>query len=261
MRRIVKTPQGWALDTGERLRHDLNQMLTGAPVETTGDRIDTADLLAPIDDQQVWAAGVTYSRSLEARMEESREPDVYDRVYAAERPELFFKSLGPAVVGPGQDGGIRADSTWDVPEPEVGIVIDSTGRIFGYTVGDDLSSRSIEGENPLYLPQAKVYDGACVLGPGIVLADDAEPPFDIALTIDRNGATVFEADTSTSKMTRTFEDLAGWLRRAHAFPDGVVLLTGTGVVPAADVTLEAGDTVTIEVTGLGTLTHGIRRVG
>jgi 2-dehydro-3-deoxy-D-arabinonate dehydratase len=262
VRRIARTTAGWGLldDAGRvsALRHPLADMLAGAPIEPTGRAIAGA-LLAPVDVQEVWAAGVTYARSLEARVEESHEPDVYDRVYDAERPELFFKAPAHRVVGPGGVGRIRDDSTWDVPEPEVGIVLDAGGRVWGYTIGDDLSSRSIEGENPLYLPQAKVYDGACVVGPWIVPAADVEPPFDVSLRIERAGATVFEAETSTSKMTRDFDDLADWLTRAASFPNGVVLLTGTGIVPDADETLEAGDVVHIGVAPIGTLTHEVKR--
>jgi 2-dehydro-3-deoxy-D-arabinonate dehydratase len=210
-----------------------------------------------VDTQEVWAAGVTYARSLEARVEESRQPDVYDLVYEADRPELFFKASAARVLGPGALGCIRADSEWNVPEPEVALVLDPDGQVWGYTIGDDISSRSIEGENPLYLPQAKVYDGSCVLGPCIVPAADVAPPFDISLRIERGGAVVFEADTSTSKMTRDFTDLAQWLYRANTFPNGAVLLTGTGIVPDDEHTLLAGDVVHIEVDGLGLLTHGI----
>jgi 2-dehydro-3-deoxy-D-arabinonate dehydratase len=240
------------------LRHPLAEMLRGAPIESTGEPLAGA-LLAPVDSQDVWAAGVTYARSLEARLGESRQPDVYDLVYEADRPELFFKSTPQRVLGPGAVGRIRADSEWNVPEPEVGLVIGADGEVWGYTIGDDLSSRSIEGENPLYLPQAKVYEGSCVLGPWIVPAADVAPPFDITLRIVRAGAVVFEADTSTSKMTRDFNDLAQWLLLANTFPDGVVLLTGTGIVPDDEHTLHPGDEVRIEVDGLGMLAHGIGR--
>jgi 2-dehydro-3-deoxy-D-arabinonate dehydratase len=267
MRRIVKTPAGWGLldneeddTTAVALRHSLVEMLQGAPIEpiADGQRLDATTLLAPIDEQEVWAAGVTYERSLEARVEESRQPDVYDRVYEADRPELFFKATAPRVLGPGAAGGIRPDSAWDVPEAEVGIVLDANGRVWGYTIGDDLLSRSIEGENPLYLPQAKVYDGSCVLGPWIVPKADVDPPFDVSLRVEREGAAVFKADTSTAKMARDFDELARWLTAAMSFPSGAVLLTGTGIVPDTDFTLRHGDVVHIAVTGLGTLTHGIK---
>jgi 2-dehydro-3-deoxy-D-arabinonate dehydratase len=259
-RRIVKTNAGWGLlgDEGHVLAlcHPLVELLQGAPLDTT-DEVLTGDWLAPVDEQEIWAAGVTYGRSLEARMDESQEPDVYDRVYEADRPELFFKSTAARVIGPGGTGCIRSDSTWDVPEPEVALVLDAEGRVWGYTIGDDVSSRSIEGENPLYLPQAKVYEGACVLGPWIVPAADVEPPFDISLRIQRGDEVAFEAETSTSKMRRSFDELAQWLFAGMTFPQGAVLLTGTGIVPGDDETLRAGDVVTITVDGLGALSHGI----
>jgi 2-dehydro-3-deoxy-D-arabinonate dehydratase len=264
-RRVVKTEAGWGLagDDGAvvALRHGLTELLQGAPLEPTSERLDGTALLAPVDGQDVWAAGVTYERSLRAREEESTQPDVYDLVYRAERPELFFKARAEAVVGPGGEGGIRADSGWDVPEPEVVLVLDNRGAVFGYTLGDDLSSRSIEGENPLYLPQAKVYERSCVLGPGIVLASDVQPPFDIALAVRRGDAIAFEGETSTAKMHRSFEDLAQWLFRSMPFPAGVLLMTGTGVVPDDSFTLAPGDEVTIASDAIGVLGHGIRTVG
>ncbi len=262
-RRIVHTSAGWGVEEHgvvHRCRHSLAEMLTGDPLEVTDERLD-APLLAPIDHQEVWAAGVTYQRSLQARAEESKEPDVYERVYLADRPELFFKSTPSRVVGPGGTGLIRSDSTWDVPEPEIVLVLDSGGRLFGYTIGDDLSSRSIEGDNPLYLPQAKVYDGACVVGPGIVPAGDISPPFDIRMTITRDGAPAFDASLSTRKMHRSFEELASWLFRGLRFPEGVLLMTGTGLVPGDDFTLQQDDRVTIAVDGIGTLEHAISVLG
>ncbi|HZQ26174.1 MAG TPA: fumarylacetoacetate hydrolase family protein, partial [Acidimicrobiales bacterium] len=200
-------------------------------------------------------------RSLHAREEESQEPDVYERVYDADRPELFFKAPAWRVLGPGTEAGVRADSTWDVPEPEVVLVLDAAGHIFGYTVGDDVSSRSIEGENPLYLPQAKVYEGSCVIGPWITLAADVQPPFDVSLTVQRAGAVAFQGTTSTAKMHRPFEELASWLARGMAFPAGALLMTGTGIVPDDTFTLTPGDEVEIAVDQLGTLRHGVRTVG
>jgi 2-dehydro-3-deoxy-D-arabinonate dehydratase len=197
------------------------------------------EILAPVDVQEIWAAGVTYQRSREGRREESGHGDIYDLVYAADRPELFFKSTAARVVGHGKPVGIRADSGWDVPEAEVGVVVNSSGEIFGYTIGNDVSSRSIEGDNPLYLPQAKVYTAACALGPAIVPAWLAGTgPFDVKV-----------------------RDLVAWLYRALDFPHGAVLLTGTGVVPDADFTLHAGDVTTIEITGIGTLSNPTRVVG
>jgi len=260
IRRIVRTAEGWGLlhDDGiEGLAHPLRDILAGAPVTPTGNALAPAPLLAPVDEQEVWAAGVTYERSLTARAEESQEPDVYERVYLAERPELFFKAPAWRVLGPGGVGRIRSDSTWDVPEPEVALVIESSGRIFGYTIGDDLSSRSIEGENPLYLPQAKVYTGSAVLGPCIVPASDVDGPFDIRLLIERGGAAVFDGNTSTAKMRRSFTELASWLIRGADQPSGAVLMTGTGLVPDEPFTLLAGDVVSITVDPIGTLTHTV----
>ena len=211
---------------------------------------------------EVWAAGVTYLRSKSARMEESESAaDVYDLVYDAERPELFWKAHPHDVRGHRQSVGIRADSTWNVPEPELALALDGAGRIVGYTVGNDMSSRSIEGDNPLYLPQAKVYDGSCAVGPGIVPASAVEPPFDIRMLIERDGADVFAGETSTSQMKRTFEDLAAYLVKARTFRAGATLLTGTGIVPPNDFTLQAGDIVRIEIGGLGRLTNVVEVVG
>jgi 2-dehydro-3-deoxy-D-arabinonate dehydratase len=261
MRRIVRTTSGWGVlhESGdvEALAHPLRDILAGAPVWPTGEVLLPGPLLAPVDDQEVWASGVTYERSLVARTQESQEPDVYERVYEAERPELFFKAAGWRVRGPGDVGCIRSDSTWDVPEPEVALVIAANGDIFGYTIGDDLSSRSIEGDNPLYLPQAKVYTGSCVLGPCIVPASDVDGPFDVRLSIDRAGETIFDGTTSTAKMRRTFRDLATWLTRAVDLPQGAVLLTGTGLVPDEPFTLMADDTIHITVDPIGTLTHTV----
>lgn len=250
--------------TGDRWT-EADSSVPGRPQGTgtaasAGIHIDA--VLAPIDPgQEVWAAGVTYLRSRDGRIEEATDGSPYDRVYVAERPELFFKATGRRVSPAGDAVGVRADSTWDVPEPELGVVIDSRGEIFGFVPGNDASSRSIEGENLLYLPQAKVYTASCALGPEIVPAWVAQPPFDIALTIVRGGDTVFEGSTSTDAMARTLPDLADWLFRGLDFPDGVVLLTGTGIVPGADFTLTPGDVVTIDIAGLGSLTNPVISVG
>jgi 2-dehydro-3-deoxy-D-arabinonate dehydratase len=221
-----------------------------------------ARVLAPVaPDQEVWAAGVTYERSREARVEEATDATPYDLVYVAERPELFFKAPGWRVRGPGEPIAIRADSGWDVPEPELAVVLDPRMQVIGYTIGNDVSSRTIEGENPLYLPQAKVYDGACALGPALVPADEVAPPFDIRLEIRRDGTVVFAGETSTAKMRRSFEELAGNLGRALSLPHGAVMLTGTGVVPDPDVTLRVGDVVRIEIDGLGLLENRVELVG
>lgn len=215
--------------------------------------------VAPI--HEVWAAGVTYERSLEARSEEAADATPYDLVYVAERPELFFKAHGWRVRGPNEPIAIRADSGWDVPEPELALVLDPKMNVIGYTIGNDVSSRTIEGENPLYLPQAKVYDGACALGPALVAADDVEPPFDIRVDIVREGANVFSGETSTAKMRRSFEELAAHLGRALTLPHGAILLTGTGIVPDTSVTLHEGDVVRIEIDRLGVLENRVEVLG
>ena len=218
-----------------------------------------ADLLPPIVCQEVWAAGVTYLRSRDARKEEAKTAgggDFYDRVYAADRPEIFFKSTAHRTVGPGQKIRLRADAKWNVPEPELVLAVNPAGRIVGYTVGNDVSSRDIEGENPLYLPQAKVYDGSCALGPCVLLADPEGPlptTTEIKVTIRRGGATVFEGATSLAQMKRRLDELVAYLFRDNSFPDGVFLMTGTGTVPPDDFTLRSGDEVAIEIPPIGTL--------
>jgi len=213
--------------------------------------------VAPLDMQEVWASGVTYLRSKVARMEESSEADFYDLVYEAERPELFFKSMPHRVAGHRQAVRIRRDSDWNVPEPELALVLSAAGTIVGYTIGNDMSSRSIEGENPLYLPQAKVYDGSCSLGPGILLHDGNALARKIEMTITRNGTRVFEGATSTAKMRRSLQELATYLFREMTFDHGVFLLTGTGIVPPDDFTLHPGDLVSITIEGIGTLDNPV----
>ena len=208
----------------------------------------------------MWAAGVTYKRSREARERESAgAARFYDLVYNAARPELFFKAPAWRVVGPGGAVRIRRDARWSVPEPELALVVSPKLKIVGYTIGNDMSSRDIEGENPLYLPQAKFYDGACSLGPAVTLAGDLPPPdrAAIRLTITRGGAVVFDGSTTLAAMHRSFEDLVSWLGRETSFPDGVVLLTGTGVVPPDDFTLAPGDGVAIEIAGIGRLVNRV----
>ncbi len=215
-------------------------------------------LLAPVDRQEVWAAGVTYKRSREARERESAgAARFYDLVYNADRPELFFKATAPRVVGPGGRIRVRRDSRWSVPEPELALIVSPKLKVVGYTIGNDVSARDIEGENPLYLPQAKVYDGACALGPVITLAGAMPPPVQVTirLTIERGGRVAFDGSTSLGAMKRTFEDLVSWLGRDNSFPHGAILLTGTGVVPPDDFTLAAGDAVHIDVTGIGRLSN------
>jgi 2-dehydro-3-deoxy-D-arabinonate dehydratase len=233
-----------------------------AVVEAATRVIPGGDPLPPVDQQEVWAAGVTYLRSRDGRKEESGHGSLYDDVYDSDRPELFLKSSPWRVVGDGDAVGIRADSGWDVPEAEIGLVLNAAGEIFGYTLGNDMSSRSIEGDNPLYLPQAKIYDRSCALGPAIVPSWDIAPgPFEVGLRILREGKEVYAGTTSTSSMARSFEDLAGWLFRALSFPAGAVLLTGTGVVPDAGFTTQPGDTIEITSPALGTLTNPVIAVG
>jgi 2-dehydro-3-deoxy-D-arabinonate dehydratase len=221
-------------------------------------------LLAPVDRQEVWAAGVTYKRSQEARERESAGAGrFYDLVYAAPRPELFFKATAGRVVGPGDRVHVRRDSKWSVPEPELALVLSPHLKIVGYTIGNDMSARDIEGENPLYLPQAKVYDHACALGPVVTLAESMPPPerVTIRLTIERRGNKVFEGSTRLTEMARTLEDLVHWLGRDNSFPHGAVLLTGTGIVPPDEFSLAAGDLVNIDITGIGRLTNFVEQAG
>jgi 2-dehydro-3-deoxy-D-arabinonate dehydratase len=220
-----------------------------------------ARLLAPVDSQEVWAAGVTYERSRDARMEESTEASVYDHVYGADRPELFFKAAGWRVRGPGDSVGIRADSDWDVPEPELALVVTPDLDIAGYTIGNDVSSRTIEGENPLYLPQAKVYDGSCSLGPALVPASAVSPPFTLRLVIVRHGAVIVDESTTTARIRRPLTELVGFLGRALDLPSGAILLTGTGIVPAAPFSLLHGDVVRIDAGPLGILENPVVTVG
>lgn len=231
-------------------------------VDVPGAPVADVILLAPIDEQEVWAAGVTYLRSRDARMEESQEKTVYDRVYDAVRPEIFFKAMASRVSNPGEPVAVRSDSTWDVPEPELALVLTNGGEIAGYTIGNDVSSRSIEGENPLYLPQAKVYNRCAGLGPVIALAWEHDHPRDAAvrLVIERDGAVAFEGETSTNQIHRTFPDLITHLFQDNDFPHGAILMTGTGIVPPSEFTLEGGDTVSITIDGIGTLTNPVIRL-
>jgi len=234
---LYKTPKGW----------------TDAPLNLP--------VLAPIDAQEVWAAGVTYYRSRTARMAESEVAgggSFYDRVYTAERPELFFKALAHRVAGPGEHVRIRRDSRWNVPEPELALVISPEGKITGYTIGNDMSSRDIEGENPLYLPQAKVYDRSCALGPAVFVSSDPLPSTTaIGLEIRRAGQAVFSGDTTLAEMKRRPEDLVRYLYRETSFPNGCILLTGTGIIPPESFTLQAGDEVAITIEPMGTLRNTV----
>jgi 2-dehydro-3-deoxy-D-arabinonate dehydratase len=238
--------------------------LASALGEGTGEAVPQgAVLLPPVESQEVWAAGVTYRRSRDARMEEAAEPDHYDLVYDADRPELFFKASAARTRGPNDPICVRADSTWDVPEAELGLVLSSDGGIVGYVIGDDVSSRSIEGENPLYLPQAKNYTGSCAIGPCIVTAEEV-PDLQasrIELQIRREGQVVYEDQVALSEMHRDPTELADWLFRALDFPVGVILLTGTALIPPSQFTLRPGDEVSVGIEGLGTLKNPVELVG
>ena len=225
--------------------------------------LEAVTFAAPIDRQEVWAAGVTYLRSRDARMEESvAAKSAYDLVYEADRPEIFFKATPSRVTGPGEEIAIRGDSTWDVPEPELALAINRDGEIVGYTIGNDMSSRSIEGENPLYLPQAKMYSRCAGLGPIITLAWEMGDIRDraIRLVIRRGGQVLFDGSTSTSQIHRTFDDLVGYLRRHNEFPHGAFLMTGTGIIPPSEFTLEHGDDVEITIDNIGSLRQPVIRL-
>ncbi|MCG1007026.1 fumarylacetoacetate hydrolase family protein [Halorubrum lacusprofundi] len=217
---------------------------------------DDDDVLLPVTADEVWAAGVTYQISEQAREAESGKPEVYIDVYDSERPELFLKATPSRTVGPNEAIGIRGDSTWDVPEPELGVVLHRE-EVVGYTIGNDVSSRAIEGENPLYLPQAKVYDRCCSVGPCVATADVVDDPHDLemALSIERDGEVVFEDSTSTNEMATTCENLVSYLRRHNNLPETVVLLTGTALVPPESFTLTEGDQVTIDIDKIGQLVN------
>lgn len=232
-------------------------------VEADGPVPGGAEVLPPAGGQEVWAAGVTYERSLDARREEAAAADPYEHVYGAVRPELFLKAAPGRARGHGQPVGIRRDSTWDVPEPELACVLNAAGEIVAFTVGDDVSSRSIEGENPLYLPQAKVYEGSCALGPCLVPVAAAPPrtALEVSLTVERGGRVAYAGTSSVARMRRSLEELAAWLFAAQEFPVGAVLLTGTDLVPPAAFTLEHGDRVTVAISGVGTLVNVVERVG
>lgn len=222
--------------------------------------LDKVQLCAPVERQEVWAAGVTYLRSKKARMEESDfSATAYDRVYEAERPEIFFKALPEKVVPTGEPVGIRRDARWNVPEPELALVLNSRGRIVGYTIGNDMSSRDIEGENLLYLPQAKTYHRSCALGPCIALDADETTArsWRIGIEIQRQNQSVFSGETSVGQIKRGFQELAGFLFRCQVFPHGAILLTGTGVIPPDGFTLQERDEVKIEISGIGRLSNPV----
>jgi 2-dehydro-3-deoxy-D-arabinonate dehydratase len=259
----------FAPSAGIRTMRDLLQLSAPDIDEAVADATDGETLtlgdvqvLAPVDAQETWAAGVTYRRSRDARMEESSQKDVYDLVYDAERPEIFLKATPQRVSDPGEPVTIRSDSTWDVPEPELALVLNRHGEIVGYTVGNDMSSRSIEGENPLYLPQAKIYDGSASLGPVVVLASEIGNPLAlrIELVIERGGSEAFRGETSTEQIHRSLDELAAYLFRGSAHPEGAFLMTGTGIVPPDDFTLQDGDVVHVTIEGIGTLTNPVKRL-
>ncbi len=243
-------------------REDLPEFLSGLIATRAPSReFQAADLLAPIGQQEVWAAGVTYYRSRGARMEEAKDAgggDFYDRVYSAERPELFFKSTASRTVGAGGKVRIRADARWSVPEPELTLVISPGGRITGYTIGNDMSSRDIEGENPLYLPQAKVYNGSCALGPGILVSARPLPhSTEIMLEILRHGRVEFSGSVALTELKRDPKTLVEYLLRDNAFPSGCFLMTGTGIVPPSSFTLASGDCIRITIEPIGTLENEV----
>jgi len=240
-------------DRAERVRS-----LLASPQK--GLSIASVRVLAPLDEQEVWGAGVTYERSKVAREQESDQAaSFYDLVYRADRPELFFKATPSRVVGPNQAIRVRRDSIWCVPEPELALVLSPALELVGFTIGNDVSARDIEGENPLYLPQAKVYDSCCALGPSITLAEDMPPKASIGIRMDieREGAVIYAGETSVGRMARRFEELIDWLGRDNRFPSGVVLLTGTGIVPPDEFSLKTGDVVRITIAGIGTLANQV----
>ncbi len=274
--RLYSTAQGCVLESAGRHVHTASAFTLDAlfasadPYAAASTAFDAgsatdasaiASLRAPLQSQEIWAAGVTYLRSMTARMEESKDAGggtFYDRVYAADRPELFFKSTPHRTVAPGAPVRIRADSKWNVPEPELTLAINAHGKIFGYTVGNDMSSRDIEGENPLYLPQAKVYDGSAAVGPCIAITPDLPSP-DIAIRIDivRDGTSVFSGDTTVGRIKRPLPSLADWLFRDQSFPHGCYLMTGTGIVPPDSFTLRSRDEIRITIDPVGTLVNPV----
>jgi 2-dehydro-3-deoxy-D-arabinonate dehydratase len=273
--KLFRTPAGWIIEHAARhfrlpedlaagltVRDDLPVFLANAVSRLAAvDAAAIERLLPPIERQEVWAAGVTYLRSRTARMEEAKVPagsQFYDRVYNADRPELFFKAAAWRVVAPGQPVRIRRDAKWNVPEPELALLISPAGQIIGYTAANDMSSRDIEGENPLYLPQAKIYDGSCAVGPAIVVSD--APPAattGIALEIRRRSQPVFAGSTTLAAMKRDLAGLVEYLYRETSFPEGCLLLTGTGIVPPDDFTLWRGDDIAITIDGVGTLQNAV----
>jgi 2-dehydro-3-deoxy-D-arabinonate dehydratase len=258
---VLISDVGWdELLNREGLHRHLLKLHAALPAQSVPVAI-AANCLPPIRDQELWASGVTYLRSKVERQEEAKDAgggDFYQRVYEAERPELFFKATRHRVVGHGGKVRIRADSTWDVPEPELTLVLNRRGEIVGYTIGNDMSSRSIEGENPLYLSQAKIYDGCAALGPCVLVREGGFPAdATITLCIRRGTENVFTGNVAVSMITRRFEDLAAYLFRECSFPNGALLMTGTGIVPPAPFTLRRGDVISITIDHIGCLVNAV----
>lgn len=258
----VVNEQDWdVFINDDELYQKLTRLLADRKPDAQAHDWITTDLLPPIANQEVWASGVTYYRSKLGRQEESKDSGggtFYEKVYLAERPELFMKSTGPRVVGHLQNVRIRKDSIWNVPEPELTLLISSSGKILGYTIGNDMSSRSIEGENPLYLPQAKVYDGATSLGPGVLVSSEPLPASTtISLEIIRDSSLVFSDSITIDQIKRSFSQLVEFLYREYSFPSGAFLMTGTGIVPDQSFTLQPGDSIKIHIEGIGTLINAV----
>ena len=245
----------------DNLYSKLQQAISGGSSSEDAKELATSSVQAPIQNGEIWACGVTYFRSKVGRQEESKDTggaEFYARVYEADRPEIFFKATPARTVGHGGTVRIRKDSTWDVPEPELTLVVTSSGKIVGYTIGNDMSSRSIEGENPLYLPQAKTYDGCAAVGPCIYVTDKPLPTDTlIQLAINRGGQEVFKGEVAIDQIKRKFEDLVAYLYRETSFPNGCLVMTGTGIVPGSDFTLKSGDEVRITVGPIGTLVNTV----
>jgi 2-dehydro-3-deoxy-D-arabinonate dehydratase len=273
---LYRTSSGWLLKTGDKFvqvpqnasggittREDLHEFLLGV-AKGGAPASEPAAILAPMESQEIWAAGVTYYRSRAARIAESHAAgggDFYDRVYTAERPELFMKGTPHRVAAPGTAVRIRRDSKWNVPEPELALLVSPAGKIIGYTAGNDMSSRDIEGENPLYLPQAKIYDRSVAVGPAILAERQTPPPSTaICLKITRGATIMFDDATSLKELKRTPEELVSYLYRESSFPNGALLLTGTGLVPPESFTLLAGDRIDITIDGIGTLTNVVEQL-
>jgi 2-dehydro-3-deoxy-D-arabinonate dehydratase len=241
-----------------RFRHHTDSGISAGTAQSPQE-LEGLRLAIPVEPPEIWCAGVTYERSRDARVEESTVKDVYTLVYDADRPELFLKDAGcRRTVGPGEPIAVRSDSGWDVPEPEIGVVLGEDGALAGLTIGNDVSSREIEGANPLYLPQAKIFAGGCAIGPAILVPDDWAAPLEIRMRIvGADGVELFAGETTTANMRRSFPDLVEWLLRDNPVPAGSVLLTGTGLVPPDDFTLEPGHTVEINVPEIGTLVNPV----